>query len=255
MTYTRFILHCVSEGSKIKNVAMNVSTSNQKEFLWPFRSLCQLRTIFLFLISLFLVSWRDERFLKSRSDFRRTWKMWNEQKKCMILWCRLSSAIWPPLEWMTMLYIVFFWRQFTTSGIFFLHILFLATFDDVFWRVQTKKQYVIAGTDTRNAVAAGALQPSSAFSRVAKGQNALHTHTHRTQRADRHFCILFCFGTFKLIAQHLHFCHFVIYSRRYMGRRQWILILNSVYAFSILSLHFILYGLFAMNVEYAYHKQ
>lgn len=40
-----------------------------------------------------------------------------------------------------------------------------------------------------------------------------------------------------------------------MGRRQWILILNSVYAFSILSLHFILYGLFAMNVEYAYHKQ
>lgn len=214
---------------------------------------CVLFSSFWFLCFLFLGEMKD--FWKAAQTSEEREKCGMKKKKCMILWCRLSSAIWPPLEWMTMLYIVFFWRQFTTSGIFFFHILFLATFDDVFWRVQTKKQYVIAGTDTRNAVAAGALQPSSAYSRVAKGQNALHTHTHRTQRADRHFCILFCFGTFKLIAQHLHFCHFVIYSRRYMGRRQWILILNSVYAFSILSLHFILYGLFAMNVEYAYHKQ
>lgn len=84
---------------------------------------------------------------------------------------------------MTMLYIVFFWRQFTTSGIFFLHILFLATFDDVFWRVQTKKQYVIAGTDTRNAVAAGALQLSSAFSRVAKGSTT-HTHIAHSGQTD-----------------------------------------------------------------------
>lgn len=253
MTYTRFILHCVSEGSKIKNVAMNVSTSNQKEFLWPFRSLCQLRTIFLFLISLFLVSWRDERFLKSRSDFRRTWKMWNEKKKMHDF--MMSSVV----------------RHLATPWMDddAIHCLLLATIHherhffssyfipcDVRWcLLASADKKAICHCRDGHTECGGCRCTSAKFRVLSRRKRKHYTHTHRTQRADRHFCILFCFGTFKLIAQHLHFCHFVIYSRRYMGRRQWILILNSVYAFSILSLHFILYGLFAMNVEYAYHKQ